>query len=77
MYCILLVEFRRFLPDSTTAMATAEALYSHKPVQETNIKVVATKITEMMTKGHKYLNLEARLGKGFCVVIGAQLSETM
>ncbi|KAK4496858.1 hypothetical protein PRZ48_011307 [Zasmidium cellare] len=71
------VELRKHLPKNTSAQDTARALCSRNLFPRSTPVKVETVIVDMMNRGGRYLNLEKTLGKGICMVMGTQLSETL
>lgn len=77
MLCILLVEVQRFLPGHKhAAQEIARALCERGLFPDTTVGNVEKTLKEMERRGDQYLVLERALGKGICVVLGMQLSES-
>lgn len=76
MYCILLAELRE-PAKSTTPEATAAALCSQNLFPGVSLETVSKTIENMENWGHRYMNFEKVVGKGICLVLGTQISETM
>lgn len=77
MLCILLADFRKALyPEPPSAKAMARKLKETKIFPDFKIDELERVVNEMDTCGHRYLNLEKKLGAGVCFALGGGLSES-
>ncbi|KAF2170532.1 hypothetical protein M409DRAFT_19352 [Zasmidium cellare ATCC 36951] len=70
-------ELQDHAPRGISASDTARALCSYGLFNQTTPEKVESTMKDMVNWGHRYKNLEKTLGKGICLVLGTQLSETL